>query len=74
MALVEQGGLGSCSLIWKMSVRNYWTRPELAEVEYNGSKKNNILANGPRGHITLDLDTERFVNRPCYSLPSLCGL
>ena len=31
-----------------------WTRPELGEVEYKGSKKNNILANGPGGHIFED--------------------
>ena len=32
----------------------HWTRPELGEVEYNGSKKNNILANGPQGGIFED--------------------
>ena len=32
----------------------HWTRPELGEVEYNGSKKNNIMANGPEGGIFED--------------------
>ena len=32
----------------------HWTRPELGEVEYNGSKKNNLLANGPEGHVFED--------------------
>ena len=31
-----------------------WARPELGEVEYNGSTKNNILANGPQGHVFED--------------------
>ena len=31
-----------------------WTRPELGEVEYEGSNKNNILENGPGGHIFED--------------------
>ena len=32
----------------------HWTRHELGEVEYNGSKKNNIVANGPVGSIFED--------------------
>ncbi len=40
-----------------------WTRPELGEVEYNGSRRNNILANGPEGHVFEDVSAppeERF--------------
>ena len=32
----------------------HWTRPELGEVEYDGSKKNNIRANHPEGGIFED--------------------
>ena len=28
-----------------------WIRPDVGEVEYKGSLDNNILANGPQGHI-----------------------
>ena len=31
-----------------------WTRPELGEVEFNGSKKNNIRANHPEGGVWED--------------------
>ena len=32
----------------------HWTRPELGEVEHNGSRKNNFLANAPHGQIFED--------------------
>lgn len=31
-----------------------WTRPELGQVEFKGSKKNNIVADGPKGGIFQD--------------------
>ena len=32
----------------------HFTRPNLGQVEFNGSRDNNILANGPRGGVFLD--------------------
>jgi len=45
-------GTGVCYAISEDCYR--WSRPELGEVEYNGSRKNNILADGPQGHTFED--------------------
>ena len=50
--LYHATGSGTCYAISEDCY--HWTRPELGEVEYKGSKKNNILANGPQGHIFED--------------------
>lgn len=45
-------GLGSC---YAVSEDGYqWTRAELGEVEYNGSRKNNIRGEAPEGNIFED--------------------
>ena len=45
-------GQGSCYAVSDDCY--HWTRPELGEVEYDGSKKNNIRANYPEGGMFED--------------------
>ena len=45
--LYESGGVG---IAYARSDDAYqWTRPELGQVEFQGSKQNNLIANPPRG-------------------------
>ena len=45
--LYESGGVG---IAYAQSDDAYqWTRPELGQVEFQGSKQNNLIANPPRG-------------------------